>query len=103
MSFPPLPVSHIAHKFMQYIRIPVTIVVSEAQRWLHPQIMDHIKNQRLSSKNPSFCLLLDFVVCVPDMFQEVHVFWNPMPPGEDLVQISLISVTVGLNLVDLIH
>ncbi|KAL6981398.1 hypothetical protein U1Q18_023028 [Sarracenia purpurea var. burkii] len=103
MNFPPLPVSHIARKFLQYIHVPVTIVVSEAQPWLRTQIMDHIKNRRVSSKNPSFRLLLDFVVCVPDMFQEVHVFWNPMPLGEHLIQISLISATVGLNLIDLIY
>nr|VDD45873.1 unnamed protein product [Brassica oleracea] len=37
------------------------------------------------------------------MLQEIHVFRNPMPPREHLVQVTLISTVIRLNLVYMFH
>jgi hypothetical protein len=85
MHLPPCFVSNITSKLLQNVHIPVAIIISETYPWFIAQIVENVKDWRISSKESSFHLFLLLLVTFPKVFQEVHVFRNPVPPREDFI------------------
>jgi hypothetical protein len=76
---------NITRKLPQDFNIPVAIVVPEAQPWLPAQVVKDIKDWWVSTKQPSLLGFHFLFITLPEMLQEIHVFWNPMPPREYLI------------------
>lgn len=100
--FPPASMSDVTGILPRVFRVPVAIVVSEAEPWLHTQIVYDVQERRLGLKQ---LVLLDYFFrrVRPEELQIVHAPGNSVPPRKDLVQKSLISAVVRFDLGYLIH
>ncbi|WVY89240.1 hypothetical protein V8G54_034754 [Vigna mungo] len=103
MHLPPSCMSHITCKLLQNVHIPVAVVVSKAKPWFITQIMDDIKDWWIGSEETGFHHFFLFFITFPEVLQEVHMFWNPVPPCEDFIKIPLVPSIVGDNFIDVIH
>ncbi|BAS94120.1 Os05g0426350 [Oryza sativa Japonica Group] len=103
MHLPPPGVRDIACEFAHQGDVPVAVIVSEAQPWLHAQVVEDIEDRRVCAKQLSLLRLCRIVVPLPEMLQEVHVLGDAVPPCEYLIQISLVTAVVRCYLIDVIH
>ncbi|BAS79214.1 Os02g0556050, partial [Oryza sativa Japonica Group] len=101
---PPPRVRLVAGELPELRRVPVAVVVAEAEPRLHPDEVDGEGHGGLRGEHgaPGGGEPLAGVP-LPEVLHEVGVRREAVPPREDLVEVPLVAAVVGVDVGDVVH